>query len=434
MQDASNNLERTTVRKLMGHVVPLLAIGAVLQAFSQLNVAFAGLQMTKELGFSSAQFGFGSGIFFLSYLILGVPANLLLLKFGARRWIAFAMFCWGIFSAALALTETPMQFYVLRFLVGAAEAGFIPGMIYIAGKWFPEEYRGRVMSLLLMCNPIAAALAGPVSGLLLKMNGVAGLAGWQWIFIVEGLPASFLAFWVLKSLPSRAEDSTWLAPQERAWLVQHLHQERAGSHDPERFTASALIDSRVLALSVIFLGASSLPFGLIFFIPKIIESFGASAFQSSMLSALPFAAGAALMIWWGQRSDRRGERLYHALAGVAVALAGCVVYLVSSAPVAALLGLCMTFGGMYAFLPVFWTIPPRLLTGAVAATGIGVINGMGGVAGIVAPTVMGVFKDVTGTYETGLVGIMCAATLSSVVLLVYGRRRGLHRRAEATTP
>ncbi|MFN8644315.1 MAG: MFS transporter [Candidatus Binatia bacterium] len=421
-------IESTTMRKLGAHVVPMLAVGAVLQAFSQLNVAFAGLEMTRALGFSNAQFGFGSGIFFLSYLVLGIPANALLLRVGARLWIALAMLAWGLLSAALAFISTPGQFYVLRLLVGAAEAGFIPGILYIAGAWFPEAWRGRVLSLLMVCNPIAAMIGGPASGALLRMGGFMGLAGWQWVFLAGGLAAVLLAPVALQLLPHSPERAAWLSGEEKAWLAARLASEHAVAPAPGGFTLRALVDTRVVALALVFLGVSALPFGLIFFLPKIIEAFGVSAAAASMLSATPFATGAVLMLLWGRSSDRRGERLYHALAGLLLALAGCVLYLVASGPVPALAGLCLTFGGTFAFLPIFWTLPSRLLNGPVAATGIAVINGMGGVSGIVAPTLMGVLRDATGHYEPGLACVMLTAIASGLLLWVYGRRHGLDRR------
>lgn len=429
MTQAVPPVERRAMRTLMLRVVPLLAIGAVFQGFSQTNVSFAGLQMTRDLGFTETQFGFGSGIFFLSYLLLGIPSNLFLIRFGAQRWIAFAMLSWGLLSACLALSSSPGSFYALRLALGAAEAGFIPGILYIAGSWFPDRYRGRVLSLLLVCNPIAIMIGGPLSGFLLSLDGWGGLAGWQWVFILEGLPASLLAFWVLFMLPPRVDAARWLAADERAWLVATLARERSESADPDRFTPAALVDPRVILFALVFLGTSMLPFGLIFFIPKIIEAFGATQVEAAALSALPFATGAVLMLAWGHRSDRTGERLYHALAALAFAIAGCALYLLigASSAIAGMVGLCMTFGGMFAFLTIFWTMPNRMLKGAVAATGIAIINGMGGVSGIIAPTITGWLKDTTGRYESGTMLAICTASAAGLLLWWFGRRWGLSR-------
>ncbi|CAB3807032.1 MFS transporter [Paraburkholderia fynbosensis] len=420
-------IEDSTMRKLMRRVVPVLGIGAVFQAFSQLNVAFAGVEMTRDLGLTNTQFGFGSGIFFLSYLLLGVPANIMLLKVGAKRWIALAMFAWGLLCASLALTRGPTSFYVLRLLLGAAEAGFIPGILYIAGNWFPEQYRGRVLSLLLVCNPISATLGGQISGWLLEMNGVLGLAGWQWVFIVEGLPASVLALFVIWVLPARIEEAPWLTNDERDWLAAKLESEH-GAQSEVTFSMAALVDPRVIVFALIFFGASCLPFGLIFFLPKIIQTFGVSGPVASMLASAPFATGGVLMLLWGRSSDRTGERLYHALAALGVALLGSALYLVTSNAVSGLIGLCLTLGGIFAFLPIFWTLPNRMLSGAIAAMGIAVINGMGGVAGIMAPTLMGWLKDITGHYESGLLCVVLTATAAGVLLYLYGRHHGLHKR------
>ena len=422
----SPSIETSTLRTLVWRVVPLLAAGAVLQGFSQLNVGFAGLQMTRALGLSGAEFGFGAGIFFLSYIVLGIPANIAMLKVGARRWIALAMGSWGLLSLALAFVTSPWQFYLARLLLGAAEAGFIPGILYLSNAWFPERHRGRVLSLLMVCNPVSAVLGGPICGALLDTGGAAGLAGWQWIFIVAGLPALLMVPLVLWLLPDDPTQARWLTAEQRAWLAAAIAPP-AAAQAQQGSVLAALVDRRVITFCLIFFGVAFLPFGLIFFLPKIIEAFGVSAAAAAWLSATPFASGALLMLVWGHSSDRSGERLHHALVALGLALAGCVLYLLSPGPLLGLAGLCLTFGGVFAFLPIFWTLPGRLLAGATAANGLGVINSMGSIAGIVAPTLMGALKDATGGYQAGLTVSMVTASAAGMLLFVFGRRVGLHR-------
>ncbi|MGF6873576.1 MFS transporter [Paraburkholderia sp. MM5477-R1] len=416
-------IESRTIRKLMWWVVPILALGSVLQAFSQMNVAYAGLEMTRELKFTGAQFGFGSGIFFLTYMLMGAPSNLALVKLGARFWIALTMFIWGVLGASLALVKTPGTFYVIRLAMGAAEAGFAPTVVFIAGTWFPEKYRGRVLSLLLVTHPLAALIAAQISAFLLHMHGLLGLTGWQNIFVFEALPSCLLAMVVLFALPARVEESRWLSPEEQRWIRRQLDEENNQRQPRIQTQRRSWMSPRIALFTAVYFGVSCLPFGLIFFLPKIIQGFGLSGTVAAMLAGVPFAVGAIFMLLWGYSSDKSGERLFHAVTAVFVALIGCACYLTSHHPVAGLLGLSLTFGGVYAFSPVFWAIPTQMLSGTEAAAGLGIINGVGSISGILAPTLMGTVKDWTGSYTVGLLIIMSVAFLSSILLLFCGKFR-----------
>jgi ACS family tartrate transporter-like MFS transporter len=414
------SLEQSTLRQLMRRVVPLLGIACLVQGLDQLNISFAGLQMRSALHFSAAVFGFGSGIFFVTYTTFGVPSNLLLVRFGARRWIAFLLCAFGPITAAMALTQGPLSFYMLRLMLGAAEGGFMPGVILAASLWFPELYRGRVLAWMFACNPIAATIGAPLSGWILQMNGIAGLQGWQWLFILEGLPALALGWVFLKMLPEHPGQSPWLNAAQRDWLMTTLAAERKPAARRAR-ALGFLTDPKVLTLSGIFVCGCCLPFAVIFFLPQIINDFGFSQFASAGLAALPMACGVIAMLLWTRHSDQHGERVFHALAAQLFSLTGAIVVVIFASVSARMLGLCMVMAGVYAFLPLFWALPGSLLDEESAPGGIALINGLGGLAGFGAPVLMGILRDHTGNYSTGLIGASLLSTSAALMLLTFRR-------------
>jgi MFS family permease len=422
--------ENTTIRKLLWRLVPLLGIACFLQGLDQVNISFAGLQMREDLGFSATVFGLGSGLFFITYTLFGIPSNLLLVKYGSRRWLALLLCLFGPITAATALVRGPHSFYLLRLLLGAAEAGFVPGVIYAVGQWFPEAYRGRVLAWLLACIPIAASLGGPLSGWLLDMNGIWGLKGWQWLFIIEGLPVVLLAWIFLRLVPEHSTQAPWLSEPERDWLARTLKDEHAVTErraagrggDPGGSPLAFLADRTVLGLAAVFICGCFLPFAVIFFIPQIINEFGVSKFDAAVLSSLPAACGVVSMILWTQHSDHHQERVFHAIAAQTISVLGAVVVITTASVALRMVGLCLVMTGVYAFLPVYWTFPNALLPARTAAGGIAFINGLGGVAGFLAPYLMGALRDQTGTYNLGVIG---SATLSgsAALMLLFFRAR-----------
>jgi MFS transporter, ACS family, tartrate transporter len=433
-------VETSTMGKLLRRVVPLLGIACMLQGLDQLNISFAGLQMRADLGFSATVFGLGSGLFFITYTIFGIPSNLLLLKFGPRRWLAGLLCAFGPITAATALVTGPHSYYALRLLLGIAEAGFVPGVIYAVGQWFPEAYRGRMLAWMLACNPIAASLGAPLSGWLLELDGVAGLRGWQWLFIVEGLPVVLLAWTFVKYLPEHPLQASWLSRPERDWLARELTPLRAAGRaqaaEPPAHSGTPLAflaDPTVLGLAAVFVCGCFLPFAVIFFIPQIINEFGVSKFTAAILSSLPAACGVVSMLAWTQHSDHRRERVLHAIAAQSVSVLGAALVIMGGSVTARMAGLCLVMTGVYAFLPLYWTFPTALLRAASAAGGIALINGLGGVAGFLAPYMMGVLRDQTGSYNLG-VTVSAGLSGSAALMLLFFRSRMARHAQESLTP
>lgn len=416
----SRTQQDNTVRRLLWHLVPLLGGASLLQGLDQLNISFAGLPMRSALGFSASVFGLGSGMFFVTYTLFGIPSNLLLLRFGVRRWIAFLLCAFGPITAATALTRGPASFYLFRLLLGVAEGGFTPAVIYAARVWFPETHCARVLAWLLACIPIAGSLGAPISAWILTMSGVAGLQGWQWLFIVEGLPALFLAWLVFILLPDNPAQARWLTPPERKWLSSTLRPERAVTHKSSaRGSLAFLTDPKVLCLAAIYFCCALLPFAVLFFLPQIIHGFGLSQLASEALSALPTACGAIGMILWTRHSDRSGERVLHVVGALLVSLLGAILVVSIADTTLRMVGLCLVLGGVYAFLPLFWTFPSALLSEASAAGGIALINAVGGLAGLAGPTAMGLLRDRTGSYALGLILAALLSTGAAFLLVLF---------------
>jgi ACS family tartrate transporter-like MFS transporter len=390
------------IRRCIWRVVTLLILTGFLQAIDRVNVAYAALQMNSDLGFSASVFGVGAGLFFVTYVLCGVPSNLALVRFGARRWLTFSMIAWGSASVAMAFVHDATSFYIARLLLGASEAGVTPTLFYLAGVWFPDSHRGRVLATLSTINPLAALIGAPISGVLLGIEAL-GLRGWQWMFILEGLPTVVLAVIVWLLMRDSPADAEWLDAHERAWLENQVRVMPAGAAARQsEFSWQGLFSPRVLALSATLFGAASIGFSVMFFLPQIIKQMGLSDFQAVMASALPPATGVVAMLLWGRHSDRTGERAWHTLAGLVTAIVGVLVTSSFSEPVVRMVGLCITVGGAYAFMPCFWTFPGRFLTGAAAAAGIAMINSVGSISGFIGPSLMGTMRDLTGSFDWGL--------------------------------
>ena len=429
-------LEVRTIRKVSARLVPFLITCYFVAYLDRVNVSFAALTMNRDLGFTASQYGFGAGIFFIAYFIFEVPSNLLLERFGARKWIARIMLTWGLISGAMAFVSGPTSFYVLRALLGVAESGFFPGIIFYLTLWFPAVYRARIIGYFMAAIPLSTVLGAPVSGLLLGLDGLLGLKGWQWLFITEATPSLILAGFVLFYLTDRPSDASWLEPDERAWLVQRLDAEHA--HKTTRHNLSvgqALLNPKVLALSLVYFGAVATNYGLSFFLPQIVKAFGLSNVQTGLVSALPYAVGLGSIVWWGHRSDRLRERRFHAAFALAVAAAGIAASTLFDNPVLKMLALSIAGFGIFGNLPVFWTLPTAFLSGAAAAGGIALINSIGNLAGFAGPYAMGAIKDWTGTYTGGLLCLSALGLLAMTLVLALGHDSSLeHAPAGATAP
>jgi MFS transporter, ACS family, tartrate transporter len=430
---SDSELERTTMRKVTRRFVPILFICFVVAFLDRVNVGFAALTMNNDLGLSSTAFGFGAGLFFLTYFLFEVPSNLALERFGARRWIARIMFTWGLLSAATAFIRGEHSFYTIRLLLGASEAGFFPGVIFFLTLWLPFSYRARVVAAFMAAMPVASVIGSPVSGLLTQLNGLAGLKGWQWMFLIEALPALVLTPIVLKVLSDKPGDASWLSVPERDWLTKQLNQERRQTTATKQPGVLELFRSGVIiCLGVAYFGITGFNYGLSFFLPQIVKQFGLSIVQTGFVSAIPFAVAAFGMTWWGRRSDRLAERRFHLLLPLALAAIGLTGSTFVGPPALKLTLMCVAAFGVFSALPIYWTLPPTLLAPASAAAGIALINSLGNLSGFVNPYAIGAIKDLTGSFSGGLQLISVFGMISLLILAVVthgrsGRKSALAR-------
>ena len=428
-------LEQRTIARVSARLIPFLILCFFVAYLDRVNVGFAALTMNRDLGLSAAAYGFGAGVFFLTYSLFEVPSNLLLERMGARRWIARIMLTWGILSGATAFIQGETSFYAVRMLLGIAEAGFFPGIIFYLTLWFPAVYRARIIGAFLAAVPLATVIGAPVSGLLLGFDGVMGLRGWQWLFLLEAVPALILSVVVFFYLTDRPADATWLAPEERAWLVSRLRQEQQKRESVRTYNVvQALCNPKVLALSLVYFGAVANNYGLSFFLPQIVKAFGGSNAQAGLVTAIPYVAGAIGAVWWGRHSDATRERRFHLVAALLLGSIGIAVSTAIDDPVLKIAVLCAAGFGIFGSLPVFWTLPTAFLGGAAAAGGIALINSIGNLAGFVAPFVVGSIKDATGGFTGGLLCVSAASLVAAMIVLVLDHDRSLEHAPDAFLP
>jgi len=421
------DLEARTIARVTVRLVPFLIVCYFVAYLDRVNVSFAALTMNKDLGLTSEAYGIGAGIFFLSYFLFEVPSNLFLERFGARKWIARIMFSWGLLSGLMAFIpqisditgqSTTNVFYAIRILLGIAEAGFFPGIIFYLTLWFPSVYRGRIIGYFMAAIPLSSVIGSPISGQLLNLGGYAGLAGWQWLFIIESVPALVLAFVVFFYLTDRPADARWLAPDQRAWLTRRLSDEHEVRTAARHFSVlQALGDTRVLLLGFVYFGAVAANYSLGFFLPQIVRDFGLSFGWTGVVSAIPYVAGVVGMVYWGWHSDRTGERREHVALAALVAGAGIVASTLIDSPTGKMIAFTIAGFGVFAVLPVFWTLPTTFLSGTAAAGGIAIINSIGNLSGFAGPFVMGKMKDATGSYAVGLLAAAGTVFLAMLVAL-----------------
>lgn len=418
--DAS--LEKATMRRVSWRLVPFICLLYFIAFLDRVNIGFAAITMNKDLGFSSAVFGFGAGIFFFGYFLFEVPSNIVLDKVGARLWIARVMITWGMISGAFAFVQGEYSFYALRFLLGAAEAGFFPGIILYLTYWFPARYRAGVVSLFMAAAPISVALGSPISSALLGMEGVMGLHGWQWMFIIEAIPAVILGVVVLFYMTDRPEKATWLPEDQRAWLVAQMNEEHARKQVAAKHGILAgMTDIRVLALALVYFGTSAGLYTLGIWAPQIIKSFGLSTMAVGFLNGVPPTIAIIAMILWARHSDRTGERTWHVVIACLVASAGLLLAGGAASAVAVIAALSLVNIGISSAKPPLWAMPTMFLSGSGAAVGIATINSIGNLGGFVGPWAIGWIKDVTGSFTGGLVFVAALLVLSAIVTLVVAR-------------
>jgi ACS family tartrate transporter-like MFS transporter len=431
------DLERQTMARVARRLLPLLIACYFVAYLDRVNVGFASLTMNKALGFSSAVYGFGGGIFFLGYFIFEVPSNLLLSKVGARIWIARILITWGIISGCTALVTGPTSFYSVRFLLGLAEAGFFPGIILYLTWWFPSYYRSRIVGIFMAAIPLSNILGSIVSGFLLDLDGWLGVAGWQWLFILEAVPAVILGvvFWIaMTDWPSEAH---WLTPAQRNWLMARLDSERARREAIRHYSLKeALLDKRVLLLSLVYFGGTFSGYGIALFQPQIVHRLAAGFGMTGLINAIPPVFGACAMVLWGRHSDRTGERPRHVAIGYFVGAVGLVATALMTDPVLTMTMLVIAAIGGGATGPTFWSLPTAMLSGAAAAGGIALINALGNLGGFFGPYVFGLIKDATGgSFTFGLIALALGPIMSGTIVLMLGHDRRLeHIPARQTAP
>ncbi|TNC09053.1 MFS transporter [Methylobacterium terricola] len=416
------SLEQVTMRRVAWRLVPFICLLYFIAFIDRVNIGFAALTMNKDLGFSSAVFGFGAGIFFFGYFLFEVPSNIVLDKVGARLWIARVMITWGIISGAFAFVKGEYSFYTLRFLLGAAEAGFFPGIILYLSYWFPVRYRAGVVSLFMAAAPISVVLGSPLSSALLAMDGILGLHGWQWMFLIEAVPAVVLGVVVLFYMTDRPENATWLPDDQRAWLVAEMNAEHARKTVGAKHGIMAgLSDLRVLALALVYFGTSAGLYTLGIWAPQIIKSFGLSNMAVGFLNGVPPTLAIVAMILWARHSDRTGERTWHVVIACLVASVGLLLAGGAASTLAVIAALSLVNIGISAAKPPLWAMPTMFLSGQAAAVGIATINSIGNLGGFVGPWAIGWFKDQTGSFTGGLFFVAGLLVLSAIVTLIVAR-------------
>jgi MFS family permease len=420
-------LETETISRVRRRMIPLLFLCYYAAYLDRVNVGFAALQMNKALGLTAAAFGLGGGIFFVGYFLAEVPSNLILERVGARVWIARILVTWGLISALTAFVWNEWSFYGIRFLLGIAEAGFYPGIILFLTWWFPAAYRSRMIAQFMMAIPVAVVTGSLISGYILGMDGILGFAGWQWLFIIEALPALILGVVVYFTLTDRPELAHWLSEPQRTWLSGRLAAERAQREGIRHFAlGETLRNPRVWALTLVYFGQNVTGYGFVLFLPQIVKRFGLSNVQTGFVTALPFVGAMIGILLWAHYSDRTGARSRLCAASLLISAAllmSCL--LLQTSAVATMAALFLFQVAASGIAPTFWALPTAMLTGSAAAGGIALINAVGNLGGFLGPYTMGLVQDATGSFPIGLMAIAMGSIVSGFVVLALGHDRRL---------
>ena len=418
------------IRRITYKLIPFLVLLYLVAYVDRSAVGFAKLHMGADLGIGDAAYGMGAGLFFIGYFLLEIPSNLMLERFGARRWFARIMITWGAITIGMAFIQGPYSFYAMRLLLGAAEAGFFPGVLYYITQWFPVRHRGKILGLFILSQPIAMMITGPVSGGLLGMEGVLGLHGWQWLFIVIGTPAILLTWPVLRWLPDGPRQVHWLSQDEKTWLTGELEKDlRDYGQTRHGNPLKALKDSRVLLLALFYLPVTLSIYGLGLWLPTLIKQFGGSDLTTGFVSAVPYVFGIVGLLIVPRSSDHFNDRYGHLAVLYVLGAAGLFGAAWFAAPMLQLAALCLVAFALFSCTAVFWTLPGRFFAGASAAAGIALINSVGNLGGYLGPFVVGALKEATGQLSSGLyflTGVMLfGLVLTFIVYRVLERRHAL---------
>ncbi|OON40211.1 MFS transporter [Izhakiella australiensis] len=430
----TEHLQKSTIKKMDGRIMPFIMLLYLIAYIDRANISVAALQMNADLAMNAEMYGIAAGIFFVTYIIFEVPSNVLLTRFGARRWIARIMVSWGIIAAGMSLVQTPVQLYVMRFLLGAAEAGFTPGIIFYLSQWYPRAQRARAMSLFYIGAALASVIGLPLSGSLLNMHGMLGIEGWRWLFLLEGLPAFFLGIVSWFYLEDSPQQAKWLSAAQRDWLKVTLQQDEQQAAVQDHRWWLALKSGRVWALSLLWLLQAFGTIGITLFLPLIVKGVApdSSNLTVSLLAAVPFLFACLFMYFNGSHSDRSGERARHlGLPLLASGLLLLAALLVHQQLVAYLL-LVLMVGLNWAITPVFWAVTTETVAGVAGAASVAFINAVANIAGLGFPPIMGRIKDVTGSYDNGLMIVVAALIIGGLLGLKLGSTRMIEGRAASS--
>ncbi len=416
--EADAGLEAATLARVSRRLLPFLFVLLVVNYLDRVNIGFAALRMNRDLGFGPAVFGFGAGVFFVGYALFEVPSNLALHRFGARLWLGRIMVSWGVVSGAMALVQDEAGFYALRFVLGVAEAGFLPGVVYYLTGWFPAKRRARAIAGVVVAIAISPAIGSPLSGAVMQgADGAWGLHGWQWMFLVEALPAVLLGVATLAWLPDRPRDAAWLAPEGRAWLEATLDAERAALARTAGIGVGGLLRmARVWRLVAMFSCLLTAFYSVLLWLPQIVAQLGhQSDLRVGLLAAIPYGCAAVAMLAVARSSDRSGERRLHVAGSLLVAGLALLASVAVPGPVGAFLLLCVVAAGLWGALPLVWTMAASFLTGAAAASGIALVNTLAQVGGFAGPWMVGLIRQRTGSFADALLVLAGFALAASAI-------------------
>jgi len=428
------DIEKRTLRRITWRIVPFIMVLYLIAYIDRVNIGFAALTMKEDLGFTASMLGFGAGIFFLGYFLFEVPSNVILHKVGARIWIARVMVTWGLIAGGMAFVESSTSFYAMRFLLGVAEAGFFPGIILYLTYWFPARHRAGVIAMFMAAAPIAVAIGSPISAALLGMDGIMGLAGWQWMFIIEAIPAVILGIVVFFYMTDRPEKATWLKEDERNWLIKTMREEDVGKGSTQHHSIlRGLINPRVLALALVYFGTSAGLYTLSIWAPQIIKELGVTSMTVGLVNAIPPIISVVAMVLWSRHSDRTGERTWHVAIACMTAAVGLVIAASTHNMIGLIAALTIVNVGISCSKPPLWSMPTLFLSGTAAATGIAAINSIGNLGGFAGPVMIGWVKDQTGSYAGGLYFVAGLLVLSTVLTLILSMTNKPRLNASKTT-
>jgi ACS family tartrate transporter-like MFS transporter len=420
---AENSLEQRTMRKVLWRIMPLILMGYFVSITDRANLGIAAIQMNHDLKFGPELYGWGAGIFFTSYAVFEIPSNLLLERFGARVWIARIMITWGILAMLMATVAGPKSFLVIRFLLGMAEAGYFPGVMLYFTYWLPKNYRARATAAMFLAFTLATAVTPVISGALLELNDVLGMHGWQWLFIVEGLPAVMLALPILLVLPDKPANTKWLAQDEIAWLEEAVGGNgKAAPRAKERWVHRVPMDPKFILLSFMWFGVIGTGYGITFFLPLIVHSLThLTQFKTGLLSALPPTAAMLGLAVFGYTSDRFAERRWHYVLSLLVAAAGYVAAAQVSGANATIAALSIAAVGLYSCRPAFWALAVENMSADTKAGGLALVSALGSLGGFVFPLLIGEIKATTGSFDNALYLLAGFTAAAAVVGLVITR-------------